>query len=165
MGVPGSTAKPRPGPRAGLPPDGALGLEVSGRAVSPLGVAGSRPRRARVPRRGSWPPHPSSDAGETPPPVQERRADVAWFPRRAGVGVPLKDPRENKNGAERMYVSPGEGGEDGDGGGRGAAGSVLIEPGQRENPQVCRKITSFPVPIALPCDSCFLGDSKMPGFS
>lgn len=40
------------------------------------------------------------------------------------------------------------------------AGRVSIEPGQRENPQVCRKITSFPVPIALPCDSCFLGDSK-----
>lgn len=40
------------------------------------------------------------------------------------------------------------------------AGRVSIEPGQRENPQVCRKITSFPVPIALPCDSCFFGDSK-----
>lgn len=78
------------------------------------------------------------------------------------MGVPMKAPRENKNGAEKMYVSPGEGSEDGDAGG---AGSVLIEPGQRENPQVCRKITSFPVPIALPCDSCFLGDSKMPGFS
>lgn len=38
-----------------------------------------------------------------------------------------------------MYVSPGEGSEDGDGGGREGAGSVLIERGQRENPQVCRK--------------------------
>lgn len=40
------------------------------------------------------------------------------------------------------------------------AGRVSIELGQRENPQECRKITSFPVPIALPCDSCLLGDSK-----
>lgn len=97
---------------------------------------------------------PSVTTPARPPSATEKGADVAQFRGRRG-GVHPKAPGENKNGAEKL--APVLGGEDGDG------GSVWTDSGQRENLQVCRKITSFPVPKALPCDSCFLGDSKMPG--
>lgn len=68
------------------------------------------------------------------------------------MGLHLKASGQNKKDRKIVREVLGE-------------GSVLIDPRQRENSQVCRKITSFPVPMALSCDSCFLGDSKTPGFS
>lgn len=112
-----------------------------------------------MPRRGSRPPPPSADARETTVLLLEKRADVARFPRREGVGVHLKASGQNKNSRKIVRETSGAGG------GQRSAGSVLIDSRQRENSQVCRKITSFPIPMAPSCDSCFLGDSKMPGFS
>lgn len=166
-GVPGLPRRRRPGPGAVRPrsPASPLGWKLPG-VRTPRWVfqgvgRGGRECLGRGAGASPTSPPPGPDACETTALLQ-KRADGALFPRRAGVGVHPKAPRENKKATEKMCVeSLGEG----EGGVGGRSRSVLIGSGQRENPQVCRKITSFPVPIALACDSCFLGDSKTPGFS